>query len=55
VAHEELAGRRLAVIDGSGRVQLPDSALRRFADRRVAIEETPDGILLRDPDRGRSR
>jgi putative ABC transport system ATP-binding protein len=49
VAHEELAGRRLAVIDGSGRVQLPDSALRRFADRRVAIEETPDGILLRDP------
>jgi putative ABC transport system ATP-binding protein len=50
VAHEELAGRRLAVIDGSGRVQLPDSALRRFADRRVAIEEIPEGILLRDPD-----
>jgi putative ABC transport system ATP-binding protein len=51
VAHEEVAGRRLAVIDGSGRVQLPDSALRRFGDRRVAIEETPDGILLRDPRR----
>ena len=51
VAHEEVAGRRLAVIDGSGRVQLPDAALRRFADRRVSIEETPDGILLRDPDR----
>src|SRR4051812_3668721 len=49
VAHEEVAGRRLAVIDGSGRVQLPDSALRRFADRRVTIEETPEGILLREP------
>ena len=49
VAHEEVAGRQLAVIDGSGRVQLPDAALRRFADRRVAIEETPEGILLRDP------
>ena len=50
VAHEEVAGRRLAVIDGSGRIQLPDSALQRFRERRVAIEETPDGVLLRDPD-----
>jgi putative ABC transport system ATP-binding protein len=49
VAHEEVAGQRLAVIDGSGRVQLPDSALQRFRDRRVTIEETPDGVLLRDP------
>ena len=32
------------------RVQPPDAALRRFADRRVAIEETADGILLREPD-----
>ena len=50
VASEEVAGRRLAVIDGSGRVQLPDASLRRFAQRRVVIEETPDGVLLRDPD-----
>ena len=50
VASEEVAGRRLAVIDGSGRVQLPDASLRRFAQRRVVIEETPDGVLLRYPD-----
>ena len=55
VASEELAGRRLGVIEGSGRVQLPESALQRFPDRRVAIEETPEGILLRRPDPGRGQ
>jgi putative ABC transport system ATP-binding protein len=49
VAHEEVAGRRLAVIDGDGRVQLPEEALRRFAARRVLIDVTDDGVVLRDP------
>ncbi|MGY1716463.1 ABC transporter ATP-binding protein [Geodermatophilus sp. SYSU D01106] len=49
VAHEEVAGRRLAVVDGEGRVQLPEEALARFPDRRVAVELTADGVLLREP------
>jgi len=49
VAHEEVDGRRLAVIDGDGRVQLPEEALARFADRRVLVELTPDGVVLREP------
>jgi putative ABC transport system ATP-binding protein len=49
VAHEEVAGRRLAVIDGDGRVQLPEEALRRFAARRVLIDITEDGVILREP------
>jgi putative ABC transport system ATP-binding protein len=49
VAHEEVAGRRLAVIDGDGRVQLPEEALRRFAARRVQIDLTEDGVVLREP------
>ena len=49
VAHEEVAGRRLAVIDGDGRVQLPEEALARFAARRVLIDVTDDGVVLRDP------
>ncbi|WP_369137525.1 ABC transporter ATP-binding protein [Modestobacter versicolor] len=49
VAHEEVAGQRLAVIDGDGRVQLPEEALRRFPDRRVRIDVTPDGVVLREP------
>ena len=49
VAHEEVAGRRLAVIDGDGRVQLPEEALRRFAARRVLIDITEDGVVLRKP------
>ena len=49
VAHEEVAGRRLAVIDGDGRVQLPEEALARFATRRVVIEVTDDGVVLREP------
>ena len=49
VAHEEVGGRRLAVIDGDGRVQLPPEALVRFAARRVLIDLTDDGVVLRDP------
>ena len=49
VAHEEVAGRRLAVIDGDGRVQLPEEALARFAARRVLIDVTDDGVVLREP------
>ena len=49
VAHEEVGGRRLAVIDGDGRVQLPEEALRRFAARRVLIDVTDDGVVLREP------
>ena len=49
VAHEEVAGRRLAVIDGDGRVQLPEEALARFAARRVLIDITDDGVVLREP------
>jgi putative ABC transport system ATP-binding protein len=49
VAHEEVAGRRLAVIDGDGRVQLPEEALARFAARRVLIDITEDGVVLREP------
>jgi putative ABC transport system ATP-binding protein len=49
VAHEEVDGRRLAVIDGDGRVQLPEEALARFGDRRVLIDITPDGVVLREP------
>ena len=49
VAHEEVGGRRLAVIDGDGRVQLPEEALRRFAARRVLIDITDDGVVLREP------
>ncbi|WP_336033774.1 ABC transporter ATP-binding protein [Geodermatophilus sp. FMUSA9-8] len=49
VAHEEVAGRRLAVVDGEGRVPLPEEALARFPDRRVAVELTAHGVLLREP------
>src|SRR6476469_4208884 len=49
VAHEEVGGRQLAVIDGDGRVQLPPEALIRFASRRVLIDMTDDGVVLRDP------
>src|ERR671917_315265 len=49
VAHEEVAGRRLAAIDGDGRVQMPEEALARFAARRVLIDITPEGVILREP------
>ena len=50
VSHEEVGGRRLAVIDGDGRIQLPEEALARFAARRVLIDITPEGVILREPD-----
>ncbi|WP_081866020.1 ABC transporter ATP-binding protein [Blastococcus sp. URHD0036] len=49
VAHEEVAGRRLAVIDGDGRVQLPADALALFPERRALLEITEDGVVLREP------
>ena len=49
VSHEEVGGRRLAVIDSDGRIQLPEEALARFAARRVLIDITPDGVILREP------
>jgi putative ABC transport system ATP-binding protein len=49
VAHEEIAGRRLAVIDGDGRIQLPEEALARFTARRVIVDVTDDGVTLREP------
>ena len=49
VASEEVAGQRLAVIDGDGRVQLPEEALARFPGRRVVVELTGDGVVLREP------
>lgn len=49
VAHEEVGGRRLAVIDGEGRIQLPEEALARFAARRVVVDVTEDAVVLREP------
>jgi putative ABC transport system ATP-binding protein len=49
VAHEEVGGRRLAVIDGDGRLQLPEEALALFPDRRVVLELGADGVVLREP------
>lgn len=49
IATEEIGGRRLAVIDADGRVQLPEEALRRFPTRRVLLDLAPDGLHLRDP------
>jgi putative ABC transport system ATP-binding protein len=49
VAHEEVGGRRLAVIDGDGRIQLPEEALARFTARRVLVDVTDDAVVLREP------
>ncbi|NEK60049.1 ATP-binding cassette domain-containing protein [Geodermatophilus sabuli] len=49
VSHEEVGGRRLAVVDGEGRVQLPEAVLARFPARRVLIDVTDDGVVLRPP------
>jgi putative ABC transport system ATP-binding protein len=49
VASEEVAGQRLAVIDGDGRVQLPEEALGRFPSRRVLVEVGDDVVVLRRP------
>ncbi|RKS74124.1 putative ABC transport system ATP-binding protein [Motilibacter peucedani] len=49
IAAEQVAGRRLAVIDGNGRLQLPDEVLRRFHTRRVEIDVDESGVHLREP------
>ena len=49
VSHEDVGGRRLAVVDGDGRVQLPEEALRRFPARRILIDITDDAVILREP------
>ena len=49
IAHEEVAGRRLAVVDADGRVQLPEEALVLFPGRRVQVDVTADGVVLRGP------
>lgn len=44
----------LAVLDSAGRVQLPREYLEQFdIKRRVLIETTEDGILIRKPDESR--
>jgi putative ABC transport system ATP-binding protein len=45
--HEER--RSLAVIDGSGRVQLPPEALRMFPGRRAVITVEEDGVRVTPP------
>jgi ABC-type lipoprotein export system ATPase subunit len=39
-----------AVIDATGRLQLPPALLDRFPGRRVVIEEDGDGVRLRPPE-----
>jgi putative ABC transport system ATP-binding protein len=41
--------RSLAVIDGSGRVQLPPEALRMFPGRRAVITVEEDGVRVTPP------
>lgn len=50
VAHELLDGRRLAVVDADGRLQLPDDALAALGatgTTRVVVDTTPDGVVVR--------
>jgi putative ABC transport system ATP-binding protein len=42
-----LRGHRWAVIDASGRLQLPPDALATFPDGRARVELTDDGVVLR--------
>jgi putative ABC transport system ATP-binding protein len=45
----------LAVLDAAGRLQIPREYLEEFGiKRRVLIETTAEGILIRKPDRGHS-
>ncbi|MBZ5737527.1 ABC transporter ATP-binding protein [Nocardioides mangrovi] len=52
VLSSESAGRRTAaaVIDGTGRLQLPPEVLDLFPDRRVVVEADGDGVRLRRPE-----
>lgn len=38
-----------AVIDSSGRLELPDDALAHFPHRRVVVEVEGDHVVLRPP------
>ena len=38
-----------AVIDSTGRVQLPEAALALFPGRRVLVEDAGDHVVLRPP------
>jgi ABC-type lipoprotein export system ATPase subunit len=51
VVSSESSGRRaaLAVIDATGRIQLPPDLLGLFPDRRVVVETDGDGVRLRPP------
>lgn len=49
VESEVRGGKRLAVIDAVGRVQLPLDALNRFPDRRVVISDDAHGVRLTTP------
>jgi ABC-type lipoprotein export system ATPase subunit len=44
-----LRGEHWAVIDATGRVQLPPEALAAFPDGRARVELTGDGVVLRPP------
>lgn len=46
------SSRATAVIDSSGRLQLPDEALARFPARRVLVEDAGDHVVLRPPPEG---
>lgn len=49
VASERLASGTFAVIDGAGRIQIPDDALGLFPDRRAILQIEDDGIRLLPP------
>lgn len=49
IAEIEEDGVAHAVIDRTGRVQLPPEIRARFPARRVLIEHEPDGVRLREP------
>jgi putative ABC transport system ATP-binding protein len=52
VLSSETAGRRTAaaVIDATGRLQLPPEMLELFPDRRVVVEADGDQVRLRRPE-----
>ena len=49
---ERHRGRTVAIIDAVGRVQIPAELLERFPGRRVVIEPTDIGLVLRPPTEG---
>ena len=47
VQSETIDGREVAVIDATGRVQLPTSVLDAYPDRRAVIDVDDDGRSMR--------